>query len=116
MGEARTAVVNVIVMVQAFYLLNTRSLTRSMFSVGVFSNRWVWLGLVGMAAAQLLFTYAPFMNRLFHTVPVRGEAWLYIVASGVAAYTVVEFEKWVRFGIRRKKTPNQSSDTFERCD
>ena len=87
-----------------------------MFSVGVLSNRWVWLGLVGMAAAQLLFTYAPFMNRPFHTTPVRGEAWLYIVASGVAAYTVVEFEKWVRFGIRRKKTPNQSSDTIERYD
>src|SRR6185503_4518454 len=108
LGEARTAVVNVIVMAQAFYLLNTRSLSRSMFSVGVFSNRWVWLGLVGIAAAQLLFTYAPFMNRLFHTMPVRGEAWLYILASGLAAYTVVEFEKWVRFRSGRSKTANRS--------
>ena len=56
-----------------------------------------------MAAAQLLFTYAPFMNQLFHTTPVRGEAWLYIVATGVAAYVVVEFEKWVRFGLRQGK-------------
>jgi magnesium-transporting ATPase (P-type) len=116
LGEARTAVVNVIVMVQAFYLLNSRSLSRSMFSVGVFSNRWVWLGLAGMAVAQLLFTYAPFMNRLFHTTPVRGEAWLYIVATGVAAYTVVEFEKWMRFGIGGAKKARPSSDTAKHHD
>jgi cation-transporting P-type ATPase F len=54
-----------------------------------------------MAVAQLLFTYAPFMNHLFHTTPVRAEAWLYIMATGMAAYAVVEFEKWVRFGGRR---------------
>jgi magnesium-transporting ATPase (P-type) len=116
LGEARTVVVNVIVMVQAFYLLNSRSLSRSMFSVGVFSNRWVWLGLAGMAVAQLLFTYAPFMNRLFHTTPVRGEAWLYIVATGVAAYTVVEFEKWMRFGIGGAKKARPSSDTAKHHD
>lgn len=63
LGEARTAVVNVIVMVQAFYLLNSRSLSRAMFSIGLFSNRWVWRGLAGMTVAQLLFTYAPFMNQ-----------------------------------------------------
>ena len=103
LGEARTAVVNVIVVVQAFYLLNSRSLTRSMFSVGVFSNRWVLLGLAGMATAQMLFTYTPLMNRLFHTAPVRAEAWLRIIVTGVAAYALVEFEKWLRFGIRRTR-------------
>ena len=54
------------------------------------------------------------MNQLFHTTPVRGEAWLYIVATGVAAYVVVEFEKWVRFGLRKGKDVNQLSETSER--
>ena len=36
--------VNVIVMVLVFYLFNCRSLTRSMFAVGVFSNPWVIVG------------------------------------------------------------------------
>lgn len=40
-------------------------------------------------------------TRLFHTVPVRAEAWLYLFATGVAAYAVVEFEKWMRFGRHR---------------
>ena len=43
-AAARTAVVNVIVMVEIFYLLNCRSLTRSMYSLGVFSNKWILAG------------------------------------------------------------------------
>jgi cation-transporting P-type ATPase F len=68
-AEARTIAVNVVVMVLVFYLLNCRSLTHSMFAVGVFSNLWIYAGIASMVAAQLLFTYAPIMNRLFHTAP-----------------------------------------------
>jgi len=95
--EARTAVVNVIVMVQTFYLLNCRSRTRSMFSVGLFSNRWLIAGIAATWLAQAGFTYVPILNRLFHTAPVRAEAWIYIVAIGVFTFTVVELEKWLRF-------------------
>ena len=45
LAEARTVVVNAIVMVEAFYLLNCRSLTRSIFALGIFSNVWVLLGI-----------------------------------------------------------------------
>ena len=74
LNEARTAVVNVVVMVQSFYLLNCRSRTRSLFSIGLFSNRWLLAGLATTWLAQLAFTYAPWMNHLFHTAPVRAEA------------------------------------------
>ncbi len=46
---------------------------------------------------NLAFTYLPLMNRLFHTAPVRAEAWLYIVAIGVFTFAAVELEKWLRF-------------------
>ena len=95
--EARTAVVNVIVMVQTFYLLNCRSRTRSIFSIGLFSNRWLIAGLAATWSAQLAFTYLPLMNSLFHTAPIGAETWLYIIAIGIFAFTVVEFEKWLRF-------------------
>ena len=95
-AEARTIAVNVIVMVLVFYLLNCRSLTRSMFAVGVFSNWWIIAGIAAMITAQLLFTYAPLMNRLFHTAPIRGAAWLHILAVAGAGYAVVGAEKWIR--------------------
>jgi cation-transporting P-type ATPase F len=94
--EARTTVINVIVMVECFYLLNCRSLLHSMFRVGVFGNLWVFAGIAAMLGAQVLFTHAPIMNRLFHTAPLDAASWLYITGVGLAAYCVVELEKWVR--------------------
>jgi cation-transporting P-type ATPase F len=97
LAEARTAVVNAIVMVEAFYLLNCRSLTRSIFALGILSNVWVLFGIGLIIAVQLLFTYAPVMNGLFHSAPISGQAWLRIVAVGAIAFAAVELEKWIRF-------------------
>ncbi len=51
-----------------------------------------------MIVAQLLFTYTPMMNRLFHSAPIGLEAWLRIALIGIAVYVAVGFEKWLRFG------------------
>jgi cation-transporting P-type ATPase F len=96
LAESRTIVVNVIVVVEIFYLLNCRSLTHSMRSLGFFTNWWVLGGAVGMLAAQLLFTYAPFMNHLFHSAPLRFESWLHIFGVGLLAFATVGTEKWIR--------------------
>lgn len=93
---ARTAAVNVFVMVELFYLFNCRSLEHSMFYVGVFSNPWIWVGVTTMAILQLLLTYVPVMNRLFHTVPIDGTAWALVLAVALIGYAVVEVETWLR--------------------
>ncbi len=105
-AEARTAVINVIVLVEIGYLFNCRSLNHSLAAIGPFTNRWVIGGSLAMLGVQLLFTYAPWMNRLFHTAPIGGESWLRIVVVAVAASTAVEFEKWLRFGRRRNERVN----------
>ena len=95
-AEARTVAVNVVIMVEIFYLLNCRSLTESMFRIGVFSNRWLFVSIGGMLVLQLLFTYLPAMNRLFSTAPIPLEAWTRILAVGLAGYVVIEIEKAAR--------------------
>lgn len=94
--QARTAAVNAVVVIGIFYLLNCRSITQSMFQLGVWSNRWVVIGIGAMLALQLLFTYAPFMNILFSSAPIPLEMWLDVLAIGVVTYVVVEIEKWLR--------------------
>ena len=96
LAEARTIVVNVIVMVEIFYLLNCRSMTRSMFHVGVFSNPWVIAGIAVMLAAQAAITYVPAMNTLFHTAPLGASAWVHILGVGVVSGVIVGIEKRVR--------------------
>jgi magnesium-transporting ATPase (P-type) len=93
---ARTVAVNVFVMAEVFYLFNCRSLSKSMFQLGVFSNPWIWVGVASMVGLQLLFTYAPFMNRLFHSVPIGLDAWWLILLTACVAFGVVGIEKWAR--------------------
>jgi Ca2+-transporting ATPase len=98
LAEARTVVVNGIVMVEIFYLLGCRSLIRSVWAIGFFSNPWVLPCSVAMVAMQLLFTYAPVMNRLFDTAPIDAWAWLHITGVGLFSYAAVGLEKRLRAG------------------
>jgi len=98
---AQTAVINVVVLVQVVYLFNCRSLHHSIFAIGLFTNRWTIVGSLSMLGAQILLTYAPVMNRLFHSAPLAAESWLRIVGVVAIAFVAVELEKWIRFGRRR---------------
>jgi len=93
---ARTVAVNMFVFGELFYLYNCRSLQYSMFTLGVFSNRWLILGVVIMALLQILFTYSPVMNQLFGTAPMETSEWALVLTSGLAIYSVVGTEKWLR--------------------
>ncbi len=94
--QARTVAVNVVVFVEVFYLLACRSFRDTMFKIGVFSNRWVVVGVIIMAALQLLFTYVPFMHLVLGSAPIDGTAWALILGFSVLVYAIVEFEKWLR--------------------
>ncbi|MEW8029177.1 MAG: cation-transporting P-type ATPase [Candidatus Thiodiazotropha sp.] len=93
---ARTVAVNMFVFGELFYLFNCRSLRYNMFQLGVFSNRWLILGVIVMAGLQLLMTYTPTMNLLFGTAPIGLVEWSLILSGGLTIYSVVGFEKWLR--------------------
>ncbi|MGE3811169.1 MAG: HAD-IC family P-type ATPase [Candidatus Nanopelagicales bacterium] len=101
-AEARTVAVNVFVVGEMFYLLNCRSLERSMFRIGVFSNPWVSAGIATMIVLQAVFTYAPPMHSLFHSAPIDADAWARIVAVGLVIWGVVGTEKWLRRAARER--------------
>ncbi|MBT8428742.1 MAG: HAD-IC family P-type ATPase, partial [Gammaproteobacteria bacterium] len=100
---ARTVAVNMFVFGELFYLFNCRSLRYTMFRLGVFSNRWLILGVAGMVLLQILFTYAPTMNQLFGTAPIGVAEWALILTGGLAIYLVVGAEKWLRRRARSQK-------------
>jgi cation-transporting ATPase F len=95
-AEARTAAVNVFVAVELFYLFNCRSLTGHAVDLGLFSNRWLLVGVGSMTGLQLLLTYWSPMNDLFGTAPIDAETWLKILAAAAITWTIVEVEKAIR--------------------
>ncbi|HDS30152.1 MAG TPA: HAD family hydrolase, partial [Firmicutes bacterium] len=92
---ARTVACNVFVFGEMFYLFNCRSLTRSIFKVGFFSNPYIWLGISITILLQLGFTYLPFMNRIFHTAPINGDMWLRIIGASFLIFFTVILEKTI---------------------
>jgi len=103
LAEARTVAVNLFIMIELTYLFNCRSLTKSMFQIGIFSNVWVLVGSGAMIILQLLYTYLPVMNRVFQSAPISGRDWLMIIAVAVAVYGIIELEKMLRLRFAKKK-------------
>ncbi|CAL9463510.1 putative cation-transporting ATPase F [Actinosynnema sp. ALI-1.44] len=98
LAEARTAALNVFVVVEAFYLFSCRSTTRSAWRIGVFSNRWVVVGVTAQAIGQLAITYLPAMNAIFGTAPIGTDVWLRVLGIAVVASLVVAVDKRLRRG------------------
>jgi Ca2+-transporting ATPase len=93
--EARTIAVNTIVMIEIFYLFNCRSLSKSVFRIGFFSNRFIFLGILIMISLQICFTYVPTMNDIFQTSPIGIDYWLIITAISVSVFLIIELTKFI---------------------
>jgi len=90
---SRTIAVNTIVVVEVGYLFACRSLRLPSWKIGFFTNPTVWIGATLMLGVQLLLTYLPIMNRLFHTAPIELWWWGVITAIGFAVFVLAEFKK-----------------------
>jgi cation-transporting ATPase F len=100
LAESRTAAVNLFVVVEAFYLFSCRSLAGPAWRIGLFSNPWLIVGVSVQAVGQLALTYWPALNAIFDTAPIPADAWVRILAVGVAAWLVVALDKrWRGLGL-----------------
>jgi magnesium-transporting ATPase (P-type) len=96
LDTARTQVVNMMVVLEIFYLFNVRYLHTSSFSwTGVKGTGPVLAAIAVVVVAQLAFTYAPVMHRLFASRPVSLADGALIIAVGVLVMVVLEVEKHI---------------------
>ncbi len=95
-ASARTVAVNVFVLVETAYLINCRSLTKSVLQIGLFSNPPLLAGMAAMISLQIMFTYSPMLNTIFESAPIEGFAWVRIVAVAVVVAFTVGAEKSLR--------------------
>jgi len=101
---ARTLVVNVIVVLEIFYLFNVRYLHQASITLrGALGTPAVLIALAVVVAAQLAFTYAPFMQQWFATRPVSLADGAMIVGVGVVMLLLLEGEKLL---LRRLGVPD----------
>ncbi len=93
---ARTVAVNAITMGQVFYLLNSRFLLDSSLSFKAhLGNKYLPLGIGAVVILQLLFTYAPPLQRLFDNEAIPLWVWPWLFLGGLVFFLVVEAEKFI---------------------
>jgi magnesium-transporting ATPase (P-type) len=91
---ARTVAVNTLVAGEIVYLFNCRRLTENSFTrEGLFGSRPVLIAVALVIGLQLLFTYVPAMQILFHTTPIDLGAWSRIILFALCLFILVELEK-----------------------
>jgi magnesium-transporting ATPase (P-type) len=101
---ARTMVVNTIVVMEIFYLFSVRYIHGpSITWQGILGTRAVLIGVALVVAAQLVFTYVPFMQGVFKTQPVAPFDGVLIVGVGIVLLLLVELEKRVSTGLSARK-------------
>jgi magnesium-transporting ATPase (P-type) len=99
---ARTVAINTLVMFEVFYLFNTRYIHNSVISVqGLFGNKFILMAVALIIVLQLLFTYAPLMQKLFHTTALTSDTWLQILVVAFSIFVLVELEKFIIRIIKR---------------
>ena len=96
LAGAQTEAVTTVILFQIFYLMNCRSLKDSVFTIGLFSNPWVYVGIGVVLLLQIGFSYLPFMNAVFGSAPLSLPSWIEAVAAAITILPVIGFEKWWR--------------------
>jgi magnesium-transporting ATPase (P-type) len=102
---ARTLVVNMIVAIEIFYLVNVRHLHDGALSWrATLGTPAVLAAIAGVLVGQLAFTYAPFMQEIFGTRPLRPADIALVAAIGFGLMLLLEAEKraFRRFGVFRE--------------
>lgn len=88
---------NTLVVMEIFYLFSVRYLRAPSLTLqGLRGTRPVLIALTLVVAAQLMFTYAPFMGTFFDTRRVDFLHGADIIGIGIALFAILELEKSVR--------------------
>ncbi|MEN6330065.1 MAG: cation-transporting P-type ATPase [Methanobacteriaceae archaeon] len=97
--KATTMVFAGIVMAQMGNLLGCQTSRTSVFSLGVFKNKWIIRGILFAVAVLLAIIYLPPLQGIFGTTPLGIGEWLYIISFIPLMFLAEELRKYV---VRRR--------------
>jgi Ca2+-transporting ATPase len=105
--EARALCFVTLILMQFFNAFNCRSVQRSIFQIGVFANRWLWLAILWECIVLMLVLYIPVLQGAFRVFPLGAGDWLIVIFSASTIFIVAEGYKLIR-KIRQKATGDTS--------
>jgi P-type Ca2+ transporter type 2C len=94
--KARTAAFLTMAFTQLYNAFNMRSVERSVFKIGFFSNKYINLSIVVSVLIQTAIIKIPILSRLFHFEDISALEFISIVSMSSLVLWVGEGYKWVK--------------------
>ncbi|MCX7923737.1 MAG: calcium-translocating P-type ATPase, SERCA-type [Clostridia bacterium] len=80
-------------LIQLTHSLNVRSNTKSLLTIGLFTNMYLIGAIAVSALLQLMVIIIPFLNDIFRVKQLNMQQWLIVVAAALAIIPIVELGK-----------------------
>lgn len=95
--KAQTLAVTTLVLMQAFYLLNCRSLKDGFWKMGLFTNPLLYGGILLLVLLQVALVHLAPLQQLFHTSGLDAGEWTKALGVSLLVLPIVSLEKaWRR--------------------
>ncbi len=94
--QATTACLTAIIVTQAANVFACRSFRESVFRIGFFSNKLIFIGIAFEILLQIFIVYHPLGNRIFATAPISANIWLILIPFAILLFTAEETRKLFR--------------------
>lgn len=94
--HGQTMVFTVLCLGQLMHVLSIRSEYRSLFHLGLASNKPLLVTVLVTFCLQLLIIYLPVLNKIFKTQPLSLKEMVTCILISFVVLLAVEIEKWIR--------------------
>lgn len=91
--QATTACLTAIIITQVANVFACRSFNESIFRIGIFSNKLIFIGIAFEIALQTFIVYHPWGNTIFSTSPIPAKVWLILIPFAMMLFIAEEVRK-----------------------
>jgi Ca2+-transporting ATPase len=92
--EARTQLLTAMILMELANALSARSLKYTVFKVGIFKNKFLWIAILSSLALQLVVLYTPLQNVFYVNAPELQD-WAYAILFTAITFGSLEIGKYI---------------------
>jgi Ca2+-transporting ATPase len=93
--EARTQLLTAMIIMELANAISARSLKYTVFKVGVFKNKFLWLAILSSLGLQLAVLYTPFLQNIFDVSGPGLDDWGIALLFTAIVFGALEAGKYV---------------------
>jgi potassium/sodium efflux P-type ATPase len=112
-AAATTMTLAAVVVTQIGNVFAQRTERASIFRIGLFSNRLVWVGIATELVVILGIVYLPALQRIFGTHALSLQDWGFLLAWTPALLMADEARKWLERHLKRRATRTKGAQRRE---